>query len=215
MVLARRKGALARRRAHIELSAVTLAVAACLGGVAARADSITSMDYMTEPTSNVAIQKSIDTCVKQTGITVDRQPVPYPDLVQKVLLAAASGSLPDIIYVDNSDVAQLADGGFILPLSDVGLSTDGFVPALAALGNYKGTDYALPSANNTIALYYNIDLLKAAGVEPPKTWEELKAAAKKLSKDQVYGLAFPGVANEQGTFHTSTSCGRMAGPSTS
>ena len=135
---------------------------------------------------------------------VDRQPVPYPDLVQKVLLAAASGSLPDIIYIDNSDVAQLADAGFILPLSEVGLSTDGFVPALAALGNYKGTDYALPSANNTIALYYNIDLLKAAGVEPPKTWDELKAAAKKLSKDQVYGLAFPGMANEQGTFHTST-----------
>ena len=213
-MLETRKGALANRRAYIKLSAAVIAIAACLGGAGARADGIRSMDYMTEPTSNVAIQKSIDACVKQTGIAVDRQPVPYPDLVQKVLLAAASGSLPDIIYVDNSDVAQLADAGFILPLSEVGLSTDGFVPALAALGNYKGTDYALPSANNTIALYYNIDLLKAADVEPPKTWDELKAAAKKLSKDQVYGLAFPGIANEQGTFHTSTFVWSNGGTST-
>ena len=162
------------------------------------------MDYMTEATANAAIQKSIDACVKQTGLTVDRQAVPYPDLVQKVLLAASSNSLPDIIYIDNSDVAQLAEGGFILPLTMSGSALDGFVPALQALGNYKGTDYAVPSANNTVALYYNNDLLKAAGVEPPKTWDELKATAKKLTQGQTYGFVFPGINNEQGTFHTST-----------
>jgi multiple sugar transport system substrate-binding protein len=159
---------------------------------------------MTEATADAAIKKSIDACAKQTGIEIDRQAVPYPDLVQKVLLAASSNSLPDIIYIDNSDVAQLADGGYIAPLKDIGLKLEGFVPALAALGNYKGTDYAVPSANNTIALYYNVDLLKAAGVEPPKTWDELKAAAKKLTQGQTYGLVFPGINNEQGTFHTST-----------
>src|SRR6185312_5756164 len=52
--------------------------------------------------------------------------------------------------------------------------------------------------------YYNVDLLKKAGVEPPKTWAELKETAKKLSGGQTYGLAFPGAPNEQGTFHTST-----------
>ena len=118
---------------------------------------------MTEGTADAAVRKALETCTAQTGVTVDRQPVPYPELVQKVLLAASSNSLPDIIYIDNSDVAQLADGGYIAPLSDVGIKTEGFVPALAALGNYKGTDYAVPSANNTIALYYNTDMLKAAG----------------------------------------------------
>ena len=130
--------------------------------------------------------------------------MPYPELVQKVLLAASSNSLPDIIYIDNSDVAQLADGGYIAPLADVGIKTEGFVPALAALGNYKGVDYAVPSANNTIALYYNTDMFTAAGLEPPKTWDELRETAKKLTKDQTYGLVFPGINNEQGAFHTST-----------
>ena len=184
--------------------AILLSAAAIALAGAARAETITEMDYMTEGTADTAIRKAIDTCVAKTGVTVERQPVPYPELVQKVLLAASSNSLPDIIYIDNSDVAQLADGGYLAPLSDVGIAMDGFVPALAALGNFKGTDYAVPSANNTIALYYNTEMLKAAGVEPPKTWDELRETAKKLTKDQTYGLVFPGINNEQGAFHTST-----------
>ena len=179
------------------------AIASALSAGAAYAQ-ITEMDYMTEGTADAAVRKALETCTASTGVTVDRQPVPYPELVQKVLLAASSNSLPDIIYIDNSDVAQLADGGYIAPLADVGIKTEGFVPALAALGNYKGTDYAVPSANNTIALYYNTDMFTAAGLEPPKTWDELRETAKKLTKDQTYGLVFPGINNEQGAFHTST-----------
>ena len=185
---------------------VLFAAAAIAGALSAGAAyaQITEMDYMTEGTADAAVRKALETCTAQTGVTVDRQPVPYPELVQKVLLAASSNSLPDIIYIDNSDVAQLADGGYIAPLADVGIKTEGFVPALAALGNYKGTDYAVPSANNTIALYYNTDMFTAAGLEPPKTWDELRETAKKLTKDQTYGLVFPGINNEQGAFHTST-----------
>ena len=170
----------------------------------AHADTIFEMDYMTEGTADTAIQASLDTCAEQTGIEVERQPVPYAELVQKVLLAASSASLPDLIYIDNSDVAQLAAGGYLAPLSDVGIKLEGFVPALAALGNYQGVDYAVPSANNTIALYYNTDKLEAAGIEPPTTWDELRDAAKALTQGQTYGLAFPGINNEQGAFHTST-----------
>jgi multiple sugar transport system substrate-binding protein len=189
-----------RRRCRLVLvSAAIIAMSAC-----AACAQIVEMDYMTEGTADAAVRKALDACTASTGVTVDRQPVPYPELVQKVLLAASSNSLPDIIYIDNSDVAQLADGGFIAPLSEVGIETEGFVPALAALGNYKGVDYAVPSANNTIALYYNTDMFAAAGLEPPKTWDELRETAKKLTKDQTYGLVFPGINNEQGAFHTST-----------
>ena len=78
---------------------------------------IVEMDYMTEGTADAAVKKALDACTASTGVTVDRQPVPYPELVQKVLLAASSNSLPDIIYIDNSDFAQLADCGYIAPSS--------------------------------------------------------------------------------------------------
>jgi multiple sugar transport system substrate-binding protein len=187
--------------------AVTLLAAAFVGiGFAAsvaQAQGIASMDYMTEGTADVALQKSLDTCAERTGTSVDREAVPYAELVQKVLLAASSSSLPDIIYIDNSDVAQLADGGYLMSLDEVGISMEGFVPALAALGDFNGKKYAVPSANNTVALYYNKDMLDAAGVKPPTTWAELRGAAKALTKDQTYGFVFPGINNEQGTFHTS------------
>ena len=82
------------------------------------AQTITEMDYMTEGTADAAIRKALDTCTEQTGDRGRAQPVPYPELVQKVLLAASSNSLPDLIYIDNSDVAQLAAGGYLAPLAE-------------------------------------------------------------------------------------------------
>lgn len=43
--------------------------------------------------------------------------------------------------------------------------------------------YGLPLSLDTLALYYNKDLLDKAGIaEPPKNWEEFQAAVKKLAK---------------------------------
>ena len=184
------------------LSVSALAMTIPVAG-AARAASLTSIDYFTETTGNAAMVKLLDACTAKTGIKIDRQAVPYPQLVQKVLLAATSQSLPDLIMMDNSDVATLADGGIIVPLADVGISTDGFTPSLVAIGNYKGKNYSVQTAVNTLALWYNKDILSAAGVTPPTTWDELKADAKKLTTKDVYGLAFPAVATEEGTFHAS------------
>jgi multiple sugar transport system substrate-binding protein len=38
-------------------------------------------------------------------------------------------------------------------------------------------------------LFYNQELLDAAGVEPPTTWDNLLSAAKELTKDGVHGIA--------------------------
>ena len=40
-------------------------------------------------------------------------------------------------------------------------------------------------------MWYRKDLLDAAGLEVPKTWDEFAAAAKALTKDGVYGCSFP------------------------
>ena len=70
---------------------------------------------------------------------------------------------------------------------------------------YEGGIYGIPRGANTIALYYNADMFKAAGLDPdnpPKTWDELYEAAKALTDPakNVYGLAFSAVGTEEGTF---------------
>ena len=43
---------------------------------------------------------------------------------------------------------------------------------------------------NGMALFYNKDLLQAAGIQPPTTWAGVKDTSAKLSKGGVYGIAF-------------------------
>ena len=45
-------------------------------------------------------------------------------------------------------------------------------------------------------MWYRKDLLEAAGLEVPKTWEEFAQAAKTLTKDGVYGCSFPCGSND-------------------
>ena len=51
-----------------------------------------------------------------------------------------------------------------------------------------------------MGLFYNKAMLKAAGLQPPTTWDELAADAKKLTKPPVYGMAFDATADEQSTW---------------
>jgi multiple sugar transport system substrate-binding protein len=109
---------------------------------------------------------------------------------------------PDVLMLDNPDVQQIAATGALSPLSNYGLDGKGSVPAVVAAGSSKGTLYGLAPVVNSIALYYNVDKLKAAGVTPPKTWDELRAAAKKLtdpSKGQ-YGFAMSNINTYEGTW---------------
>lgn len=64
-------------------------------------------------------------------------------------------------------------------------------------GKYKDTVYGLPLSVDTLALYYNKDLLNEAGiVEPPMYWDkELQQDVKKLTKQDAKGqIIQPGIA---------------------
>ncbi|MBU5442023.1 ABC transporter substrate-binding protein [Paenibacillus sp. MSJ-34] len=58
---------------------------------------------------------------------------------------------------------------------------------------FDGQLYAMPFNTSNPIMYYNKDLFRAAGLDPenpPATYEEVTAAAKKLSKDGVTGASF-------------------------
>ena len=63
-----------------------------------------------------------------------------------------------------------------------------------------GKVVALPAFADAMFLYYRKDLLEKHGIQPPQTWDELAAAAKKVTaaeKDpNLQGLSFQGKAIE-------------------
>jgi len=162
--------------------------------------SLTVQTFTGSPSDDAVYDTVLNGCGTQTGVKVVRQKVPTDGYVAKVLQQASAKTLPDALMLDNGDVQQLASAGALAPVRDLGLSTDGFAEGTVEAATYEGEAYALQPVANTIALFYNEDVLAQAGVSPPKTWDELKAAAKALTSGKRYGLAFSAVATVEGTW---------------
>src|SRR5207302_7747050 len=186
------------------LVAAAMAAAACTPSVSnsggGSAASITELDYYTDTEGSAAWQQNLDSCSQQTGIKIERQQLPTDQVLPHVLQAAGSHTLPNLLMTDNPTIQQVAATGALTPVTDYGISTDGYYDSILKAGTYQGKVYGLAPGVNGLALLYNKDLLTAAGVQPPSTWDELKAAAAKLTSGGKYGLAFSAVPSEEGTW---------------
>ena len=125
------------------------------------------------------------------GVTVKRQYVPFANLDTKLLTQAVGQDLPNLLAVDNQFVSTMISTRQVVPLSSLaGFSTKGYYPAVIDEGLSNGKYYSYPVAGaNSIALIYNIAMLKAAHISPPSTWAQLVADAKSLTTPQHYGIA--------------------------
>lgn len=144
------------------------------------------------------------------GITIDVREVRFDDLVAETLRAFATQSNPDIIAIDNPDHAAFASRGAFLDLTPYveqsdQIDMDNYFDGPRSSLTWDDGVFGIPRASNTIALYYNKDMFRAAGLDPdnpPATWDELYEAAKALTDpdNDVYGIAFSAKASEEGTF---------------
>ena len=194
--------------------ALPLALSACGGGSSSgtsgsgsssgtgggNGTTLRVLDYYNNDPGKTVWQKTIDACGAQAGVKISRESVPGASLIPKVLQQASSRTLPDVLMLDNPDLQQIAATGALTPLDTFGINTDGYAKGVVDASTYQGKLYGLQPETNTIGLFYNKDVLSKAGVQPPATWDELKATAKKLTKGSQYGLAFSAPANYEGTW---------------
>jgi multiple sugar transport system substrate-binding protein len=164
-------------------------------------DSLTVLDYYTDEPTTSQVRSLLEKCGTTIGVgKIDRTAVPGPTLIQKVLQQASSKTLPDVLMLDNPDIQQIAATGALTPLDDYGIKADGYAAGPVSAATYKGKLYGLQPAANTIAVFYNKDILAKAGVTPPTTWAELKATARKLTAGDQYGFAFNATADFEGAW---------------
>jgi multiple sugar transport system substrate-binding protein len=205
-----RRGARSRTVQLATVAALTLplALAACGGsgnggGSGSSGGKVTSLrvlDYYNNEPDKTVYTNVLNACGSANGVTIQRETVPGASLISKVLQQSSSRTLPDVLMLDNPDLQQIAATGALTPLSDYGLSADGYIKGVVDASTYQGKLYGLQPITNSIALFYNKDTLAKAGVTPPKTWDELRAAAKKLTVGKQYGIAFSAPANYEGTW---------------
>jgi multiple sugar transport system substrate-binding protein len=138
------------------------------------------------------------------GVEIDRRSIPFADLQRSILQGAGAGLLPDLAIVDNVSNQALAATGILADLTDhieAWGQKSNYFPGPWSSTQYKHRIYGIPNNSNCIVLYYNGPMLERAGIAPPTTWEELRAAAKALTRSDVRGLALSAIKTEEGTFH--------------
>jgi len=192
------------RRTHTAVgaasaAAVVLGLSACSGGVRADESTLVVTDTLSD-TSAPVYQEVYDACAAEVGMKVQANHVAGSGLIATVLQQASSDTLPDVLMLDNPDVQQIASSGALSPLTDYGITGEGFPQGVVDAGTYDGDLYGIAPVVNTIGLFYDVDALAEAGIEPPTTWDGLRAAAEALTTDGRYGLAFSAANTFEGTW---------------
>ena len=97
----------------------------------------------------------------------------------------ATGDGYDIIGHGILSVAQRAEAGQYMPIDEYFDSWEGkddIMPAVLANGTYKDHVYGLGYSVTPYVFAYRIDLLEEAGIDVPRSWEELADAARELTR---------------------------------
>ncbi|MEY9836324.1 extracellular solute-binding protein [Streptacidiphilus sp. EB103A] len=146
--------------------------------------------------------KLLDSCGAAAGVKIKRTGFDTGDLTNKELLAAQQNNSPDVLIVDNPVVSTLAQAGVLTTTKDNGIDTSAVSPNLLAAGQSGGDTYGIPIGANTLALYYNKAVLKAAGVDiaSVKDWPSLTAALTKVKTAGKKGITFSAIGTEEGSF---------------
>ncbi|WP_328691857.1 sugar ABC transporter substrate-binding protein [Streptomyces caniferus] len=135
---------------------------------------------------------------RRTGIKVELEVIPWPELLNRILTATTSGQGPDVLNIGNTWSASLQATGALLPWDKKNFDAIGgrgrfLAPALDATGAAGKDPAAVPLYSLAYALYYNKQMFKDAGIsKPPATWDELVADGKRIAKDGTWGLGAEG-----------------------
>lgn len=133
------------------------------------------------------------------GIRIQVEGIPgSQEYVSKVLLSHVARSAPDIITLDASSSAVFIENGVLRDLTpflskSASFNLDDYYPNVVDIARRGERLYAIPMDFTPMVVYYNKDLLDAAGVPYPRagwTRDEFLQTAKALTRPGQYGFKF-------------------------
>ncbi|GAF13976.1 sugar ABC transporter, periplasmic sugar-binding protein [Bacillus sp. JCM 19046] len=135
----------------------------------------------------------------ETGMTVNVQTIPWSNAHDRLLTAVASGNGPDVLQIGTTWVAEFAEAGTFLDLSDhladyENLSQDRFFESAIDTTNFEDQVIGVPWYVDTRLLYYRTDLLAEVGYpDGPTTWDDMIDASRQLADrgDGQYAIDLP------------------------
>jgi multiple sugar transport system substrate-binding protein len=166
--------------------------AGAAGDKASSASSTIRMWTFLDPTKtdgrSVALKTVIDNFeAANPGVKVEVEPQNWGTMTAKFLAAAASRTAPDICWCLQDEMGGVLDANALEPFENLFLKNwtpaqiEDISDAQWDFAVRDGRHYQITLSKNMIIILYREDLFKQNGISIPKTWEELFAAAKKLT----------------------------------
>lgn len=119
----------------------------------------------------------------------------WDTMANQIKVALDSGQTPDVITELISRIPVYAAADQLADVSgwfDDAMPKDDFIPSAVDAVSRDGGIYAVPFRWDAGSMIYNKDLFEKAGItEPPTTWSELEADAKKLKASGVSAYGWP------------------------
>jgi N,N'-diacetylchitobiose transport system substrate-binding protein len=149
------------------------------------------------PQDKVLAQAEADFRAKHPKTDVEVVYVPWPDATKKLQDALNTGQGPDVVEIGNDQAVTWAAQDALADVTGkVTAWPEGrdLVKGSLELGRLDGKTYAVPWYAGVRVVWYREDLFAKHDVTPPKTWDELKAAAKRIQDGEggeVGGIAAP------------------------
>ncbi|GAA1848788.1 ABC transporter substrate-binding protein [Myceligenerans crystallogenes] len=198
-------------------AAAALALSACSGGSAGggltepldtEAEIEISLAWWGDDTRAAMYEEAVALFEKEyPNITVTTGFQDFPNYWTARNTEAASSSLPDVFQMDLSYLRQYGNTGQLLDLApafESNLDVSGYDEQLLQAGNLNGAQVGIPTSTNTLAFFYNADVLEELGMEPPAegyTWEDLNEwSAEVAAKGGKQDPAVYGSGDYTGTF---------------
>jgi raffinose/stachyose/melibiose transport system substrate-binding protein len=188
-------------RLKVAVAAAACAVlAACTGGTPSQQSSsggdAKSIKWLIEAPEDAAALKALKAHVagfeKQSGITVKTSTLPLENMRTVLQTQLRSGKGPDVFNWGSgpSFGGALAKAGLVADLTsaykDRGWKTYDFAKERVTV---DGKVYGIPGELETIGLFYNKDLFRKLGLQPPKNLSELDAVSKKIRQAGTVPMA--------------------------
>lgn len=188
-----------KKRSLSMVAATVLCALPAIGG-SARAGSqydgstITVWYDFTSSAAQKGLATLADKWAAANGATVNFATVLPPgssnDVVSLLPARVKSNTGPDLVYIPEDQQGILVARKLIAPLPRSVLRSEDRAKYQAYALDASlvdGVAYSIPHDEDSVLLLYNKRLVK----EPPATWTQLIATAKKLTRGNQYGLLYP------------------------
>lgn len=183
------------RTQRVVISLTTVSAALALAACGSSGPSSTSSSKgltMWALTDQTILKESVDAYNKDNpDEKITLRLFANDDYKQKLRVAFGANQAPDLFFSWGGGALNdyvKADKVSALTTSEV--NTDRFTPSVMQSATFSGKVYGVPANGLApVVLYYNKKVLADAGVEAPKTYDELLAAVKKLKAKDVVPLS--------------------------